>query len=77
MYGRTGVSSGRASVPVKGYDVQFFTTMTDYTSRFDTTSARPSVPTAVTRPVLHDNGSPSDRSERSDTSDSSDLPSNL
>ena len=35
----------------------------------------------VTRPVRHDNGSPSDRSDSSDTSDSSDfsdlLPSNL
>ena len=34
------------------------------------TDARPSVPTAVTRPERHDNGYPSDCS---DTSDSSDL----
>ena len=42
------------------------------------TDARPSVPTAVTRPERHDNGYPSDCSDSSDTSDSSDLfPSNL
>ena len=45
---------------------------TGYTSSGSTTDARPSVPTAVTRPVLHDNGPPSDRSDSSDTSDSSD-----
>ena len=80
MYGRTKVSGGRASVVSKrnsvrvltGTDAQIVRPYTGYTSAGSTTDARPSVPTAVTRPVLHDNAPPSDRSDSSDTSDSSD-----